>query len=1637
MFYEDLWPGIDLVYQGTARELKHTFVVAPGADPAQIRLAYRGAEVRINAEGQLEVSTPAGSFYDDKPYVYQEVDGERVEVESAYVLVGAGQRLVSGRGVDLPRHPEPPDHRAQVYGFQLGEYDPDLPLLIDPTMIVYAGYIGGSSGDSGNSIAVDSEGNAYITGSTTSSEVAGFPVTVGPDLMYNTNEDAFVVKVEADGSGLVYAGYIGGSGTDDGQGIAVDGSGSAYVTGSTSSSDFPTEGNLDPTFNGIRDAFVAKVEADGSALVYAGYIGGSDVDVGRDIAVDSDGAAYITGSTGSNQGSFPVTVGPDQTFNDNEEAFVAKVEADGSALVYAGYIGGSGDDDGIGIAVDSGGNAYVTGFTGSSEASFPVKVGPDLTHEGGFDAFVAKVKADGTELVYAGYIGGSDFDQGASIAVDSDGNAYVTGVTQSSGGGFPVTVGPDATFNGIQDAFVAKVKADGTGLVYSGFIGGSDSDTGLGIAVDGNGNAYVTGFTDSSEASFPVKVGPDLTHEGGFDAFVAKVRADGTDLDYAGYIGGSSPDQGLGIAVDSGGNAYVAGFTQSSQAGFPVTVGPDLTLGDVNGDAFVAKIELPTPGSFSENFNDETLPATLENSTGTVATFSAVTSECTGSANGAATFPGATDSNRSYLRTTKTDFHAAGFVAEVTVSIPAGDSPQLAFFGLGAGVPDPSNSFEPAVDPHIYSNASPDGFDDPGFFNTNDSDSGPIAPILSAAGDGCHRLRLEWNVETAELTASIHQNYSGGDFLATTVLADVNGEDNGFDDTNSRIFFGGAGGIVFDDLVVLLADNPTPTISSISPDTATAGSPGFTLSVDGTGFVISSTVEWNGTPLITSFVSDTQLTATVPASLLVTAGAPSVTVVNPTPGGGTSNPAIFTITEVPVGPVLTITKTHAGNFTQGETGAIYTVTVTNSGSGATDGTTVTVTDPMPSGLTATAASGTGWDCTGTTFPTTGTVTCTRSDVLASLAAYPTLTITVDVSPTASSPITNTASVVGGGDNTSADGQDVSTVDATPAITHLSPPSVTAGGATFDLTVTGTGYVPTSDVHWNGGGVPTTFHGPTELTAEVDVPLIAVAGAAVVTVVTPAGTSNPAVLLIAPPPEGPSPMTFDFGPGSHTLTTGEPALFAEAAEPVKFDVNECPLTATVEGLDMSAVSYTNVNLCCTAADPWLGKGAFGGLEIMQSDVAVGMSFLSAIGGFGSLGSGYWDAQSTLFTHDSCTNTVGDPSLPSSYCNVGDGFGYRRWLSQGFSTPGGCCEVDFLYNAENASVTTGGVTPDQVDLKIMVTPVDPLTFCSGVSPCYIVERLSRLQHSSSWELDGLRLPGSGFSVASWAQTRVSASGGTEDLEFAGLYAAAPEPGEGPRRNLGAWQRLGVPAMPFTTFGGSGLGFANVSVFLQNGFDSGNPVQTVSWDHLVVAGCPVPEQGSANGNGSFVPESGSAVGLTLNGSEATFRFQAKRQNGENSGQLDFRYRRDNLRFRSADYNFVTVSGTQVIVEGTGTINRTGSFKFRLHGFDRDPAGGVDRVAIRIWEGGFTSFELPTFRAEGNLSGGGISVGGSEGGGGEPPDGAACDNDSVCEPGEDCNNCPNDCAGVSRGRPSGRFCCGDGTLQPLEGDGICNGNI
>ncbi len=573
--YSNVWPGIEVVYSGDGGHLKTTFHVQPGADPRQIQLAYQGATtVTLTDAGRLAIQTPVGGFEEERPLVYQEIDGRRIPVEARYTLAQT----------------ETGDWR---YGFALGDYDPSRPLVIDPTILVYCGYIGGSGQDIGRGIAVDGLGQAYVVGETQSSE-ASFPVRSGPDLTFNSEpieeRDAFVAKVSADGSQLVYAGYIGGDGDDDGTGIAVDELEQAYVVGNTNSSEasFPVRGGPDLTQNGSSNAFVAKISADGSQLIYAGYIGGGGWHDGHSIAVDSLGQAYVVGTTQREQDAFPVRGGSDLSYHGEYDAFVAKVSADGGRLVYAGYIGGRRYDRGYGIAVDNLGQAYVVGMTTSSEASFPVRGGPDLSYNGFDDAFVAKVSADGSQLIYAGYIGGDYWDYGQGIAVDELGQAYVVGRTNSSEVTFPVRGGPDLTYNRANDAFVAKVSADGTRLIYAGYIGGDGDDDGAGIAVDELGQAYVTGQTWSSEASFPVHGGPGLTNDLS-GAFVAKVSANGNQMIYAGYIGGESHEYGRGIAVDRLGRAYVVGQTNSSEASFPVRGGPGLAYNRAS-DAFVAKL---------------------------------------------------------------------------------------------------------------------------------------------------------------------------------------------------------------------------------------------------------------------------------------------------------------------------------------------------------------------------------------------------------------------------------------------------------------------------------------------------------------------------------------------------------------------------------------------------------------------------------------------------------------------------------------------------------------------------------------------------------------------------------------------------------------------------------------------------------------------------------------------------------------------------------------------------------------------------------------------------------------------------------------------------------------------------------------
>jgi hypothetical protein len=491
--YHNLYPGVDLVFYGNQRQLEYDYVVAPGTDPGVIKLAIDGAEsMTLDDQGDLVLHTSGGDILEHAPVVYQDSGGVRQPISGQFVLEGDGQ-----------------------VGFALGAYDHSQPLVIDP-VLSYSTYLGGTNSDACSGIAVDSAGNAYVTGYTESSD---FPTTPGAvQTSYGGGQDAFVTKLNSTGTALVYSTYLGGTGDAVGWGIAVDTADNAYVTGYTSSTDFPTTpGALQTTYGGVNsyDAFVTKLNPTGTALVYSTYLGGTGLEYGYGIAVDSAGNAYVTGHTESTD--FPTTPGAVQTSYGGLDAFVTKLNPTGTALVYSTYLGGNSGDGGYSIAVDSADNAYVTGYTWSTD--FPTTPGAVQTsYGGGQDAFVTKLNPTGTALVYSTYLGGTSSDLGRGIAVDAAGNAYVTGQTGSTD--FPTTPGAVQTsYSGGQDAFVTKLNPTGTALVYSTYLG--DYSDGYGIAVDTAGNAYVTGYTSSTD--FPTTPGAYQTAFGGYaDAFVAK-----------------------------------------------------------------------------------------------------------------------------------------------------------------------------------------------------------------------------------------------------------------------------------------------------------------------------------------------------------------------------------------------------------------------------------------------------------------------------------------------------------------------------------------------------------------------------------------------------------------------------------------------------------------------------------------------------------------------------------------------------------------------------------------------------------------------------------------------------------------------------------------------------------------------------------------------------------------------------------------------------------------------------------------------------------------------------------------------------------------------------------------------------------
>ncbi len=590
--YSNVYPGVDLVYHGQQKQLEFDFIVSPNASPQSIGLNFAGARrVSTDEAGNLLVDSSAGSLTLHRPVAYQQINGAREIIDAQFLLKAHNQ-----------------------IGFALGNYDHNRELVIDPS-ISYATYIGGNGDDEAYGITTDGSGNSYITGE--SDSTSGFPGS-NPSL---GGYDTFVVKINANGS-RGYTTFVGGSGDDLGSAIATNSAltaGTVFVSGITTSTDLPVSsgaaqlasgspsGSTCFTGNGsapCTDGFVFSLNPAGT-VSYLTYLGGNGDDGAFGIAVDGSGDAYVTGSTFSP--NFPVPNGLFTALNAGvasnpvfEDGFVTEINPTGTQFVYSTYLGGENNDYGNAIAVDGSGNAYVTGAT-TSATQFPITAGAFQTQCGSdgtcnagggnifFDAFVTELAAGGTSLTYSTYLGGSSDDYGLGIGLDGQANIYVTGQTtddnlNASTGDFPVVTGGfgpnygNSNPNAGSNAFVSELRPAGQGtsdLLYSSYLGGSTADVGLAITADSSGNAYVTGTTLSTD--FPTVSAFQPALNGDSDAFVTLVASGGSTLTYSSYLGGAGDENFdpsnstfLGAGITLGAGTLVAGSTSSS-TGFPVT----------------------------------------------------------------------------------------------------------------------------------------------------------------------------------------------------------------------------------------------------------------------------------------------------------------------------------------------------------------------------------------------------------------------------------------------------------------------------------------------------------------------------------------------------------------------------------------------------------------------------------------------------------------------------------------------------------------------------------------------------------------------------------------------------------------------------------------------------------------------------------------------------------------------------------------------------------------------------------------------------------------------------------------------------------------------------------------------------------
>jgi len=1162
--YRGLYPGIDLVYYGNQRQLEYDLVAAPGANPASIRLHAEGASaLRIDPEGHLllePANRPGALVRFQKPAVYQEIAGQRRPVPGSYVL--RGQREI---------------------GFRIGAYDARRPLVIDPVLI-YSSYFGGNahdfayavavdargqvsvagttassnlpvlnplatsgaifvskfnaagsaliystylSGSAASAIAIDSAGNAYITGQTSS----GFPTTTGAlQTIFGGLLDAFVAKLAPDGS-LVYSTYLGGSTREAAYGIAVDASGNAYVAGITQSSNFPTVNALQSALaNGagtVFDGFVAKLNAAGSQLLYSTYLGGSGDDRALAIAVDAAGNAYVAGSTSSHD--FPLLSAFQSTNADPAlcgglfaactNGFVSKLSSTGS-LVYSTYLGGTSIDVASGIAVDSAGYAYVTGWTDSGDFPTynPLFSALGNPSGGAFDAFVAKLHSTGTTLEYSTFLGGIQNDLGHAIAVDAAGNAYITGLTQSAN--FPLQNAIQATpgggacglFTPCSDAFVVKLGAGGSALLFSTFLGGNGDDYGNSIALDAAGGIYVAGQTQSG--NFPTfNPFQAALVAGTADAFVLKlgepypapaVASLAPNRVGAGGAAFTLTVNGSNFAFPSvvrwNGAAKPTAFVSATQLQAQIGAADIVSAGTVQID-----VSTPAPGGGTST----TLPLTIVQPpavpSGGVLNIARFTAPITagseaalfGSNLASTTVSASTLPLPTVLAGTQVTLNGAAvplfFVSsgQINFQVPwelAGQT-QASVVVIATGVSSTPQTVGIGINPGIFttnSSGSGPGTIMHGADATLVSPSAPARPgetvIISCTGlgpvsnqpaSGAAAPSNPPATTTNPVTVTI------GGVAATVQYAGLSPGFVAMYQANALVPTSAplgdtvpvvmtVSGVTSNTVTMAIqpAPNPVPAVSSLNPTSAAVGGPDFPLTVNGSGFISSSVVRFNGVDHTPTAVTSTQLTATVSAAEIASAASVPVQVFNPAPGGGSSNTVTFAVNN-PLPSISSVSPLYAIAG-----GVAFTLTINGSGF-----------------VSGTAASQVAWNGNSRTTAYFSSTQLQAAILASDIAAVGTAQVTV-FNPAPGGGLSNVAVL------------NIVTPNPLPVIASINPLDRTAGSGGFPLTVSGLSFVTGATVQWAGSPRPTTYVSGSQLTAQISDADTATPGVFAVTVVNP-------------------------------------------------------------------------------------------------------------------------------------------------------------------------------------------------------------------------------------------------------------------------------------------------------------------------------------------------------------------------------------------------------------------------------------------------------------------------------------------------------------------------------------------------------